>query len=281
MPYICTHLSFGQRVAEALGQSLDTFGEPYALGCFGPDVYFFDRLPPTPFVPHQKKHGNALHAQDCRALFDALYAASDESTHAYLCGFLTHIALDSTLHPYIEAKHRGIDHTRFEGVIDSIVYAETKDAIPYREILTRRVNVDRIDALLSDASESLCGVSISGAYRRSAKKFRRLVPFLFDPKGGRFRAIRRVERLFKKEGLLSAFLLAAERDDAEDCMNLSRKEWASPWEPDRVRTESVPMLFSDAEALAVSLIRAFEANDGETLDRLLSGRTMQKGVLKE
>ena len=277
MPYICTHLSFGQRVAEALGQSLEALGEPYALGCFGPDVYFFDRLPPTPFVPHQKKHGNALHALDCRVLFDALRAVSDDSTHAYLCGFLTHIALDSTLHPYIEAKHRGIDHTRFEGVIDSIVYAETKNAIPYREILTRRANVDRVDALLSDASGSLLDASVSGAYRRSVKKFRRLIPFLFDPKGGRFRAIRRVERLFKKEGLLSAFLLASER---EDCMNLSRREWASPWEPDRVRTESVPMLFDDAEALAVSLIRAFEANDSETLNRLLSGRTMQKGALQ-
>ncbi len=281
MPYICAHLSFGQRVAAAFGQSLESLGEQYVLGCFGPDVYFFDRLPPTPFVPHRKKHGNLLHGQDCGALFGALRAASDDSTRAYLLGFLTHIALDSTLHPYIEAKHRGIDHTRFEGVIDSIVYAETKDAIHYRALLTRRTNVDRIDALLADASKALCGESVAGAYRRSVGKFRRLIPFLFDPKGGRFRGIRRVERLFKKEGLLSAFLLAAEREDAEDCMNLSRGEWISPWEPDRVRSESVPMLFQEAEALAVALIRAFEANDSETLDRLLAGRTMQKGVLQK
>lgn len=279
MPYICTHLAFGKRVAEALGQSLESLGETYALGCFGPDVYFFDRLPPTPFIPHQKKHGNLLHAQDCFALFSALADASNESLYAYLLGFLTHIALDSTVHPYIEAKHRGIDHTRFEGVIDSIVYAETKDAIPYREILLRRANADGIDNLLTEVSKTLCGASVAGAYRRSARKFRRLIPFLFDPKGGRFRSIRRIELLFKKEGLLSAFLLAAERDDSEDCMNLSRSEWVSPWEPDRIRTESVPMLLDEAESLAVALIRAFESDDRETLSRLLSSRTMQKGVL--
>lgn len=279
MPYICTHLAFGERVSKALGRPPVSSEELYALGCFGPDLYFYDRLPPTPFVPHKKKLGNRLHALDCSTLFDALCAADDGSMRAYLTGFLTHIALDSTLHPYVEAKHRGIDHTRFEGVIDSIVYAETADAIPYREILRRRIDADRIDGLLARASQTLLGVSAAGAYRRSLRKFRRLVPFLFDPKGRRYRGLRRAERLFGKDGVLSAFLLAAPREDAEDCMNLARREWASPWEPDRVRTESVPMLFDDAEALAVNLIRAFDANDAETLHRLLGGRTMQKGVL--
>lgn len=279
MPYVCTHLSFGNEVAEAIGETLDSLGEEYVLGCFGPDVYFYDRLPPTPFVPHRKKHGNALHQIDCAALFAALVRASDDATHTYLLGFLTHIALDSTLHPYVEAKHRGIDHTRFEGVIDSIVYAETKDAIPYREILFRRPDTRRIDRLLSEASEALTGESVAGAYRRSAKKFRRLVPFLFDPRGKRYRAVNRIERLFKKDGLLSAFLLAAPRADTEDCMNLSRAEWASPFEPDRVRDESVPMLFDEAKTLAVSLIRAFTDGESETLRALLKNRTMQKGAL--
>ncbi len=279
MPYVCTHLSFGNEVAEAIGETLDSLGEEYVLGCFGPDVYFYDRLPPTPFVPHRKKHGNALHQIDCAALFAALVRASDDATHTYLLGFLTHIALDSTLHPYVEAKHRGIDHTRFEGVIDSIVYAETKDAIPYREILFRRPDTRRIDRLLSEASEALTGESVAGAYRRSAKKFRRLVPFLFDPRGKRYRAVNRIERLFKKDGLLSAFLLAAPRADTEDCMNLSRAEWVSPFEPDRVRNESVPMLFDEAKTLAVSLIRAFTDGESETLRALLKNRTMQKGAL--
>ena len=62
-------------------------------------------------------------------------------------------------------------------------------------------------------------------------------------------------------------------------MNLSRAPWRSPWAPDVERNESVPMLITEAEALAVELIRAFDTNDRATLERLLTGRTMQKGML--
>ena len=279
MPYLCTHLAFAVRVRSALGAPVPLPGDPYVLGCFGPDVYFFDRLPPTPFIPHQKKHGNALHALDSHVLFSALADAANTSQRAYLHGFLTHIALDSTVHPYIEAKHRGTDHTRFEGVIDAIVYEQTKDAVPYAAHLTHRTDVSEIDALLSDVSESLCQRNVRGAYQRSARKFFRLVPVLFDPKGTRYRFLNGIERALHRDGLLSAFLLAAPRKDAEDCMNLRRAPWRSPWAPDVERTESVPMLFSEAETLAVALIRAYDANDRETLERLLKGRTMQKGLL--
>ena len=279
MPYLCTHLAFGSRVSEKLGAPLESRGDGYVLGCFGPDVFFFDRLPPTPLIPHQKKHGNALHALDAAVLFDALQDAAPDALHPYLCGFLTHIALDSTLHPYIEARHTGLDHTRFEGVIDSLIYAQTRDQIPYKALLGKRTDAGAIDALLAEVSQKLCGKDVRGAYVRSVRKFRRLAPFLFDPKGGRYRALNRTERLLRREGLVSAFLLAAPRADTEDCMNLSRAEWAAPWAPDRKRNESVPMLTDEAEALACALIRAFEAGDRDTLRKLLSGRTMQKGVL--
>lgn len=279
MPYVCTHLAFGDRVLKALGSSVDQLGDAYLLGCLGPDIYFFDRLPPTPFIPHQKKHGNALHETDAAALFSALRSAAPDALRPYLIGLLTHIALDGTLHPYIEARHTGLDHTRFEGVIDAAVYAETKDRLPYREWLFARRDTDDIDVLLSDVSLSLFGKDVRGAYRRSARKFRRLVPFLFDPNGQRYRFLCRAERLFRKEGLLSAFLLAAPRADAEDAFNLARAPWAAPWAPDCVRNDSVPMLFDEAEALACRLIRAFSENDAETLSALLTNRTMQKGAL--
>ncbi len=278
MPYLCTHLAFGCSVQNALGQPTESIDESFVLGCFGPDVFFFDRLPPTPFVPHRKKHGNALHAQDCAVLFDALLHAAAPENEPYLAGFLTHIALDSTLHPYVEAHHRGIDHTRFEGVIDSIVYENTCDRIPYESILMRRPDASSIDALHQRVSERLGLQPVKGAYARSLKKFRRLAPFLFDPRGTRFRAIRTVERLFHREGLLSAFLLAAPREDREDSMNLGRHAWVSPFSPD-VRTESVPELFEAAKRDALELIGAYRSGDTQTLLSLLSGRTMQKGRL--
>lgn len=277
MPNTCTHLVFGVRVAEAVGKSLESLGEAYVLGCLGPDYYFYDRLPPTPFIPHQKKHGNVLHGLDCCVLFSALMRYADASLRPYLYGFLTHIALDSTVHPYIEAGHRGSAHSRFEGVIDSIVYDETKDEIPYRTLFRMRTDAGRIDALLSDVSNELCGKDVRGAYTRGVRKFRRVVPLLYDPKTRRYRFLRSFERAIKKPGLVSDFLIGPDHEDPEGCMNLSRRSWVSPWEPDRVRNESVPMLMEDAKALAVSLISAFDENDLETLRRLLSGRSMRKG----
>ena len=279
MPNICTHIAFGVRVAEAVQKPLASLGEPYVLGCLGPDWYFYDRLPPTPFIPHQKKHGNVLHGLDCSMLFSALFDAADESMRPYLYGFLTHIALDSTLHPYVEAKHRGSAHTRFEGVIDSIVFKKTVDEIPYREIFRKRTDAKAIDALLARVSETLCGAHVSGAYVRGLRKFHRLVPFLYDPKSRRYRVLRFFERPIKKPGLVSDYLIGPDHEDPEGCMNLSRGSWVSPWEPDRVRDESVPMLFDEAKTLAVALIRAFDANDRETLRALLTNRTMQKGAL--
>jgi hypothetical protein len=114
---------------------------------------------------------------------------------------------------------------------------------------------------------------------RGLRKFRRLAPFLYDPNGRRYRFFRAIEHPFKKDGLLSDFLIGPDHKDPEDCMNLSRKSWVSPWEPERVRDESVPMLFEQAFALAVSLIRAYDADDRETLSALLHHRTMQKGAL--
>ncbi len=279
MPYLCTHLAFGAAVAQALDRSVEDLGDTYVLGCFGPDIYFFDRLPPTPFVPHKKKHGNALHQQDCAVLFDALCDASQPADVPYLLGFLTHIALDSTLHPYVEAHHTGPDHTRFEGVIDSIVYAETRGSIDYETILKRKTDASRIDALLARVSERLNLAEVRGAYTRSLRKFHRLMPFLFDPKGKRYRAILRTERILRKKGLLSAFLLAAPRADREDAMNRKKRTWTQPFLPDGTSNASVPELISEAQGFALQLIAAYQRDDRETLRRLLKNRTMQKGAL--
>ena len=279
MPNVCTHLLFGACVAEAVNKSLESLGDLYLLGCLGPDYYFYDRLPPTPFIPHQKKHGNVLHGLDCDVLFSALSEKADASLRPYLYGFLTHIALDSTVHPYVDAAHPGSAHSRFEGVIDSVVYTETKDAFPYRALLAASGDPKPIDTLLADVSKSLCGVNVAGAYARGVRKYRRIVPILYDPKNRRYRFLRSVERLFKKPGAVSDFLIGPGHEDPDGCMNLAQRSWVSPWEPDRVRNESVPMLFDEAKALAVTLITAFDANDRETLSRLLHGRTMRKGVL--
>ena len=214
-----------------------------------------------------------------RRALSALCDHADAALRPYLYGFLTHIALDSTLHPYIESAHRGIAHARFEGVIDSIVYAQTRDEFPFRTMLRMRADTAKIDALLSDVSEALLNKNVRGAYTRGFRKYHRLAPLMFDPENRRYRFLRFFERRIRKPGFLSDLLIGPDHEDPEDCMNRSRRAWTSPWEPDRVRDESVPMLFDEAKELAAALFAAFDANDRETLSRMLRGRTMQKGAL--
>ncbi len=279
MPNICAHLIFGAHIADAVKKPLASLGQEYFLGCLGPDWYFYDRLPPTPFTRNQKKHGNALHALDCEVLFSAMADAAGDSMRPFLYGFLTHIALDSTMHPYVEFEHVGNAHSRFEGVIDSVIYKETCDVFPYRDVFLAKADARPLDALLSRVSKDLLDANVSGAYVRGIRKFKRLVPLMYDPHNTRYRFMRRLERLFHKPGVVSDLLIGPDHEDLDDCMNVSRKKWTSPFNPGISGNDSVPMLFSKAGALAVAMIRAFDEGDSETLSGLLHNRTMQKGLL--
>ena len=101
MPYLLAHTSFGKDVRAALGRHLPHDDEPlYYLGCLGPDIYFFDALPPTPFIPHQMRLGNRLHDTDAAELFAALTLHADARHVPFLCGMLCHLALDAAGNPW-------------------------------------------------------------------------------------------------------------------------------------------------------------------------------------
>lgn len=275
------HTSFAFSLGEPLGCCPD--GEAralFALGCLGPDVYFFDQFPPTPFLPNQKPHGNRLHGVPCDALCRALMQLSDDALRPYVYGFLTHIALDSTLHPYICARYpSGLDHTRFEGDIDAVLYERYKDRFDFRHIFPMPKQIDRLDALMTDVSRKVVDAGIYGAYRRSARKLLRLYPLLFDPDAKRFRFFAALEKPLHKTGAISGLLVGPPHAYFSDCMNTQRTPWRAPAKPDVERTETVDELFAEAKAFAEQLIRAAQANDVETLCALTADRTLEAGPL--
>lgn len=281
MPYILSHLAFGHLLLKEHPSFCEEQLPMLALGCMGPDLFFYDRLPPPLFTPHRKKHGNALHGVDCALLMHSLLKHATEETLPYVYGFLTHIALDGTMHPYVEAHHQGLDHTRFEGDLDAIVYREKRDTVPFSEMLRPCSKLSVLDALLVQVSEDCLGCSYPNAYQRSVKKFYRLLPLLTDPTGKKFRALQKVERLFRKQGLLSGFLLCAPREDAADCQNLQHRPWAAPWRPDAVRTESVPELWEEAAERAKILMACVSEPNYAIINKTVSHYTMQKGPLYE
>lgn len=280
MPYTLTHAS----VAYMIGQRFDCFTDreslsQYMLGALGPDVFFYDRLPPTPFVPNQKSTGNLLHHVPCDRLVRILLTEGTDNLLPFIYGFLTHIALDSTLHPYINAKYSGLDHTRFEGQIDSILYRRFKDSIPFPDLFSKPAALPDLDALISRLCLQATNRNIPGAYARSAVKMLRLLPILFDPGGKRYRIVLKLEHLLGADHVLSGFLLAAERFPFEDCMNDRHAVWYAALFPDVPRTESVDDLLSDASHLAESLILSVQSDDQAEIERLCKKRTMSDGPI--
>ena len=282
MPYILSHASF----AYTLGRQLNCFTDReslslYMLGCLGPDIYFFDRLPPTPFIPHQKKLGNKLHDKPCNHIVKCLMADTPEVLKPFLFGFLTHIALDSTLHPYICARYDGLDHTRFEGDIDAVMYARFKSVVPFRDLFARPDNLSELNDLMHRLCVNVLGTSDPKAYQRSVRKMLRLFPVLFDPRGHRYRFLHSFEHMIGKDNALSGFILAAPRSNYPDCMNEGHHVWHARLFPEADRMDSVDEMFADAALFAQKLIFLARDNDMPALEQACLHRTMSDGPLPE
>ena len=268
MPYQFTHAIHGLNVRDRLpeaGKKLLSAQEPYfLLGLYGPDVFFGDRLPPPLFTKHVKAVGNALHAVPGEVLFSALLpmVSGSDRGFAFAIGFLCHLALDNTLHPFIESRARGLDHTRLEMRQDLI----NRDASGRAELM-RSPNavyacgmaVKEGDRIVAGLVERTLGLRIPGAYARAYRKWRMSQALVYDPKGRKRRFLAFFERIAGlRRGTLSHMLLSPP-DGEEDLFNAGRMPWAAPWEPERIRKESYGDLLGEATDLAAGWVRlAFE-----------------------
>ena len=280
MPNTLFHASF----AYMLGKELSCFSDDrtlnlFLLGSYGPDIFFYDRLPPTPFIPNQKHHGNLLHAAPSDKIACSILKHADPSLLPFVYGFLTHIALDSTLHPYVCARTVGMDHTRFEGDLDSVIYDRYHNLIPFEKAICVPAEIEKIDLLITDISLEVVNTGSRGAYKRSLNELVRLYKFMYDPNEKRLRSISAIERLFGKECSLSGFLTGPGHHFFNDCMNESHSVWIPKFFPGEEHTDSVDEMTEKANVLAKKLILAAKAYDFDLIKVLCSNRNMQDGPL--
>ena len=127
MPTTYAHWRFGCDCIDVLPEDLKNVinnnRELFDIGVHGPDIFFYD-LP----HPEEFKFGANLHSQSGRDFFEKcieVYKSYDdekEAMLAYILGFLSHYALDSQCHGYIntkDAKTPGIGHNKIEAEYDS------------------------------------------------------------------------------------------------------------------------------------------------------------------
>lgn len=120
MPDIVVHTKFGAEVAERM--ELDIDRDIYNFGLLGPDPYLFYRWFVPPFRNRVNRYSSVMHRERTGDFLTELARRAKESREvlSYLCGFLCHYALDSTAHPYINAKanNSGAMHMAIEHKLD-------------------------------------------------------------------------------------------------------------------------------------------------------------------
>ena len=118
MPACLTHNLFANDVRARLEEpGLNACA--YAWGAQGPDYLFCHRYFKTmrdKTLKTLQEYGSALHKTSPSATLEAMRefvrSHNDPIYRSYLLGFLCHYSLDSTAHPYVNARARDLAGTR-------------------------------------------------------------------------------------------------------------------------------------------------------------------------
>ena len=216
-------------------------------------------MPKPPFSPCRVDLAEKLHTLDMRVLFSAMLplAKGNDVFRAYTLGFLCHFVLDTTAHPYIEARFPGKSHTPAEIQMDLMmsdrVSRSEVPAPPRRFYRTR--HLAELDAFLTALVKSLFSLDAGGAFRRSFRKWIAINSLSYDPANRKLRFFGALEQLVGAQGKLTGYLVSRHADPF-DRLNLAHASWIAPWDPQNSRTESFIDLFERACAEAPALLRA-------------------------
>jgi len=126
MPTTYAHWRFGCDCIETLPENLKTVvnenRELFDFGVHGPDILFYDLTHSV--IP---KYGSNLHHEPAKTFFEnsiTVYKSFDDDKDAmlsYILGFLSHYALDSQCHGYINKKDavtENLSHNKIESEYD-------------------------------------------------------------------------------------------------------------------------------------------------------------------
>ncbi|MGN0818259.1 MAG: zinc dependent phospholipase C family protein [Candidatus Coproplasma sp.] len=163
MPSTYAHYKFANAVLKELPPALCKIIKDnltlYLIGCHGPDVLFYYRAIKRNEV---NDRGYGMHSETASPFFEnakKIIADSPDkdAALAYILGFVTHYALDSECHGYVEEKRAkdGVSHTKIEVEFDrALLVSDGKDPVrqklsghiaankPYAQVIARFFNLN-------------------------------------------------------------------------------------------------------------------------------------------
>lgn len=240
------------------------------LGAQGPDPLFMMGMFPLSPSKRPLPYGHMLHTYRTGKFLCTLVQgakAAGTAERSYAMGFLTHYALDSTVHPYVYAvslnrrgKYSSLIHMNLEKHWDTLYYQRCgRRGISYvmPGISESRPQWEPIAALLSDTFTSvfperpLTHQMVMGALADSERANR----LAYSPRGIKYAAIWLAERVIGQPRLGTA-QMAPHKPSGKDIVNAARKPWQNPANPEAERDDGLTELFDLAIGRGVELVRA-------------------------
>ena len=298
MPASYVHQCIARDAAKSLALFKDE--QLYAAltaGSEGPDPFFFSLIP-VPGAPSAPKLGSLMHTKKTGDFLIALAkaCADSEITRAYCCGFFSHYAADTTVHPFVYAHSRdehggysGTAHCTLEHALETLTYRRRGHCkgVPQQMagfIRLTKENKDAIARALSRALDEVFPEHRLGLarVRRSFEDASFFCSLLRSPSGRRYRAFGALAGITGLDKALHAHMMPAQ-PPKEDVSNDAHAVWFSPWAPEIPRTESFEELFSAAVSRAGELICASHAfmngeTDENTLRKIAGSNSFDSGL---
>lgn len=292
MPGLITHYICGEAVLNKLPDDIKKTLQDnrllYNVGTQGPDIFFYS----LSCLLRKKLAGlgSKMHSGQFNAYLNALLdsaktggAGQTAALAAYLSGYITHYALDSSAHPYIYYKsgfkrdgERGsrlkysVNHHNFETAVDVLLLKLVSSEKPSDKKLWQLIRVTQVEAAhvaehISQAIDDAYQVPISPRQVYGAmSSMSRATRLLQSKTGRRKRFIELAEDISIGDRFISSLIHPQEITDGIDYLNVSKKPWCLPWDNTRQYDLSFVEMFEHAVAGSVTKINAlFDYLDGK------------------
>ena len=276
MPAATTHVEFAKDVYAQLPDEFRnriTNKQMFWLGSQGPDLLFFSRGSVLP--GSLKKYGDLMHVAkvaEVISYFDS-HIGNDSDLYSYVCGYLCHYALDSKVHPLVEAMaknahektgvHKSAQHVTYEANIDVWILNQRGRGIQSYDV-DKYLKIDRVSRkklaqLYHGMLETVFGVNVSVPNLQVAIAEVSVWNRFLYPSRSKNSFLVGFEHLFHLPAVISGIVLYDKHDLS--IINLEHKTYPLEYDASLSISESFPELYGQAITLARKLMESHEESD--------------------
>lgn len=281
MPAFFCHYRFGYHAfrdmtAGAVRDSIRRHPHVFALGCQGPDLFFYNL---ASYSGEGMNYGNRLHEENT-GLFLRMLAETSlrmdageerETAIAYTAGFLAHYCLDCNAHPFVYGMvgdHEGAyftgRHFEFEADMDIRFLDQVDGRKPSdydaAQIATLSRRERRVVAVQLARGVTRC---LKGVHLTTSQCEKRLVEVVVllrlmrDRSGWKGRTVGAVEKQLMGHQLMAPLFYNDLEHGSKDVCNESRQLWYNPFS-DRLEDASFFDLMERAREEYLKIIAMYE-----------------------